>query len=63
MCRKAVNQSIIETIMSNKVELHFGQACSGLFNWFELDDVLKINGVRDLCLSQDDMLVLCELQR
>jgi len=66
MCRKAVSQSIkqsIETIMSNKVELHFGQAYMGLFNWFELNDVLKINEVRDLCLSQDDMLVLCELQR
>jgi len=30
--------------------------------WTELNEVL-INGDRDLCLSQGDMLVLCELQR
>jgi len=31
--------------------------------WTELNEVLKTNEDRDLCLSQDDMLVLCEFQR
>jgi len=31
--------------------------------WTELKEVLKINGDRDLCLSQGYMLVLCEIQR
>ena len=31
--------------------------------WTELNEALKFNGNRELCLSQDDKLVLCELQR
>lgn len=31
--------------------------------WTELNEALKVNGDRDLCLSEDDKLVLRELQR
>ena len=52
-----------KAILSNTLELYTGHISSVIDLWTEFNEALKLNGDRAFCLSEDDKVILCELQK